>query len=270
MWRTQNGEHALGVRGGQTFHMSATTLVRALEPPASLALGAVALFLDLDGTLAPIALRPDEVRHDPRRSHLLSRLLEALDGRLAIVSGRSLADIDRILADVHPVVSAVHGLVIRTIEGVAASTVDPRQLDRARQVLTAFAAADPGLLVEDKDISLALHYRLAPAREHEAVRLVEGLAAELGWEFQPGRAVAELRPPGPDKGDSVRRLMAMAPFTGATPVFVGDDITDEDGFRGAAELGGFGVIVGERLRTGASYRLGDVEAVLSWLEGSLP
>lgn len=258
-----------GLRGGQNFHMSATTLVRALEPPAPLALGSLALFLDLDGTLAPIAPRPDAVTHDPRRSHLLERLSVALEGRLAIVSGRSLADIDRILAGAHPVVSAVHGLIIRTAEGVATSTVDPRRLDRARQVLRAFAAGDPGLLVEDKEISLALHYRLSPAREGEAVALVEGLAAELGWEFQPGRAVAELRPPGPDKGDSVRRLMEMAPFTGAMPVFVGDDVTDEDGFRGAAELGGFGVIVGERSSKRASYRLADVEAVLSWLEGSL-
>lgn len=244
-------------------------MVRAMAPPAPLALETVALFLDMDGTLAPIAPRPDEVRHDPRRSRLLGRLLEALDGRLAIVSGRSLADIDRILADVHPVVSAVHGLVIRTAEGLTIGPVDPRQLDRARQVLAAFAAGDDGLLVEDKEISLALHYRLSPDRETEAVALVEGLAAELGWAFQPGRAVAELRPPGPDKGDSVRRLMEMAPFTGATPVFVGDDVTDEDGFRGAAELGGFGVIVGERPSMRASYRLADVEAVLSWLEGSL-
>jgi trehalose 6-phosphate phosphatase len=250
--------------------MSAVAPVRALEPPASLALGSVALFLDLDGTLAPIAPRPDEVEHDPRRSRLLGSLMEALNGRLAIVSGRSLGDIDRILADVHPVVSAVHGLVIRTAEGVATSTVDPRQLDRARQTLSAFAGADPGLLLEDKEISLALHYRLAPAYETEAVRLVEGLAAELGWEFQPGRAVAELRPPGPDKGDSVRRLMEMSPFAGATPVFVGDDITDEDGFAAAAELGGFGVVVGARQRTCAGYRLGGVASVLDWLEGALP
>ncbi|MCC7268290.1 MAG: trehalose-phosphatase [Caulobacteraceae bacterium] len=249
--------------------MSAADLVSVVEPPAPLALGRIALFLDLDGTLAPIAPRPDAVGYEPRRSRLLERLIGALDGRLAIVSGRSLADIDRILADVHPVVSAVHGLVIRTAEGVATSTVDPRQLDRARQVLGAFAARDPGLLVEDKEISLALHYRLAPACEPEAVRLVEGLAAELGWEFQPGRAVAELRPPGPDKGDSVRRLMATAPFAGAVPVFVGDDITDEDGFRAAAELGGFGVVVGARRDTLASYRLKDVAAVLDWLERPL-
>lgn len=240
-----------------------------MEPPAPLALERIALFLDLDGTLAPIAPRPDEVGHDPRRSRLLERLIEALGGRLAIVSGRSLADIDRILADVHPVVSAVHGLVIRTAEGVATSAIDRDQLDRAREVLGAFAARDPNLLLEDKEISIALHYRLAPALEPEAVRLVEELAAELGWAFQPGKAVAELRPPGPDKGDSVHRLMAMEPFKGAVPVFVGDDITDEDGFAAATALGGFGVIVGARLETDAIYRLPSVDAVLDWLEGSL-
>lgn len=256
-------------RGGQNLHMTAADLTRALAPPAPLATERSALFLDLDGTLAAIQPRPQDVAGDPRLTGLLTDLQQALHGRLAIVSGRGLEDLDRILGDVRPVVSAVHGLVVRTPHRQDSPSVDPVALDEARRALTAFAERSPGVLVEDKGVSLALHYRLAPQAEAAAARLVKQLAAQLDWKVQPGRAVAELRPRGPDKGDSVRQLMTEAPFAGATPVFVGDDVTDEDGFAAARDLGGFGVVVGARRRTLASYRLGGVAAVLDWLEASV-
>jgi trehalose 6-phosphate phosphatase len=249
--------------------MTAADLTRALAPPAPLAAERSALFLDLDGTLAGIQPRPQDVAGDPRLTRLLADLQQALEGRLAIVSGRGLEDLDRILGYVRPVVSAVHGLVVRTPRRQISPSVDPAALDRARQALVAFADRSPGVLVEDKGVSLALHYRLAPEAEPAAVHLVEQLAAQLDWKVQPGKAVAELRPGGPDKGDSVRLLMDEPPFAGATPVFVGDDVTDEDGFAAARDLGGFGVVVGAYRPTLASYRLSGVSAVLDWLEASI-
>lgn len=250
--------------------MTASLLAKPLAPPARLDLARDALFLDLDGTLAPIAPRPSDVGPNARRSRLLTDLLPALRGRLAVVSGRQLQDIDRILGEVRPAAGALHGLVMRTDAGTETSPGEPEKLEQARRVLGDFAAADPRLFLEDKALTLALHYRQAPDREHDAVALVQNLARDLEWVFQPGRAVAELRPPGADKGEAVRRLMRQAPFAGARPIFVGDDLTDEDGFKAAAELGGFGVLVGDRSDTAARQRLEDVSAVLDWLEASLP
>lgn len=250
--------------------MKAFVLTKPLAPPARLDLARDALFLDLDGTLAPIAPTPDEVGPDARRSRLLAGLMDAMVGRLAIVSGRRLEDIDRILGDLRPVVGAVHGLVLRTADGVTAAQDDPVPLAGARKALERFVAADRRLLLEDKGLSLALHYRQAPDRAEASDALVGALAKDLGWRFQPGHAVAELRPPGGDKGDVLRRVMAQAPFSGARPIFVGDDVTDEDGFAAAAEMGGFGVIVGRGEPTAARRRLDDVAAVLDWLEASLP
>ena len=250
--------------------MTATLLADSLAPPARLDVARDALFLDLDGTLAPIAAKPSDVVPDARRSRLLADLMHALDGRLAVVSGRHLQDIDRILGEVRTPVGAVHGLVLRTQGGTTTAPCEPDKLARARRVLGEFAAADSRLLLEDKAISLALHYRQAPDRARDAAGIVEGLAREFGWIFQPGRAVAELRPPGADKGEVVRRLMRQAPFVGARPVFVGDDATDEDGFVAAADLGGFGVRVDRRAPTAALFGLPGVAAVLDWLEASLP
>ncbi|HMC91944.1 MAG TPA: trehalose-phosphatase, partial [Allosphingosinicella sp.] len=117
----------------------------------------------------------------------------------------------------------------------------------------------------DKPASVALHYRLAPHREEEAVALAQSLAARTGLVVQRGKMVVELRPCGADKGDALRALMAEPPFAGARPVFVGDDVTDEDGFRAATALGGLGIIVGPPRETAAHYRLPDVEAVHRWL-----
>lgn len=247
-----------------------TPLLATLAPPARLDLARDALFLDIDGTLAPIEPRPSDVGPDPRRSRLLAQLMRVLDGRLAIVSGRHLEDIDRILGDVRPAAGAVHGLVMRSGAGMEAAPVSPEKLEQARRALGGFVAADSRLLLEDKALSLALHYRQAPDRAEEAVAVVKDLARDLGWIFLPGLAVAELRPPGADKGEAVRKLMGQAPFTGARPVFVGDDVTDEDGFAAAEALGGFGVLVGRRSPTAARHRLSGVTSVLDWLEDSLP
>jgi trehalose 6-phosphate phosphatase len=226
-----------------------------------------ALFLDLDGTLAPIMPRPDDVGPDPRRARLLARLREAFQDRVAVVSGRALSDLDHILGGGVIAIAAVHGLVRRTADGIIADRPPHAGLEDARRILGELAHCERGLLFEDKGLSVALHYRNAPSCAEAVIEAAERLAQATGLVLQLGDMVAELRTPGADKGAAVRAFLREAPFTGATPVFVGDDLTDEDGFTAAKRLGGFGVLVGEPRPTAASYHLQDPHAVSRWLEG---
>lgn len=249
--------------------MSIQDFTTELPAPKPLALGEAALFLDLDGTLAPIAQRPQDVAPDLRRTRLLEQLIHSLDGRLAVVSGRTLEDIDRILEGCVVPVAAVHGLVLRDPDGRVVATPAHPELTRAALDLRAFAARDSRLIVEEKGLSAALHYRQAAQHGEDARACAREIAGRTGLTLQEGDMVEELRTPGSSKGDSVRAFMALAPFAGGKPVFVGDDATDEDGFRAAQALGGMGVAVGRRRATHARYRLTDVEATLAWLEAAL-
>ncbi|HWU13643.1 MAG TPA: trehalose-phosphatase, partial [Caulobacter sp.] len=142
-------------------------------------------------------------------------------------------------------------------------------LDHARDVLRDLARGDRGLLFEDKDLSVALHYRNVPSAADAVIEAAERLAQGSELVLQLGDMVAELRTPGQDKGKAVAAFLREPPFDGAVPVFVGDDLTDEDGFTAAARLGGYGVLVGPPHRpTQARYRLNDFNAVLDWLSAS--
>ncbi|HEX2816316.1 MAG TPA: trehalose-phosphatase [Phenylobacterium sp.] len=250
--------------------MSIQDITAELLAPRPLRLGETALFLDLDGTLAPIAARPQDVRPDPRRTSLLERLAHQLDGRLAVVSGRTLADVDRILEGCVTTVAAVHGLVRRGPDLAMFETPPHPDLPQAVEAFRAFAARDSGLIVEEKaGLSVALHFRLARGRADAARVCARAIAARTGLTLQEGDMVEELRTPGATKGDSVRAFMASRPFAGAQPVFVGDDATDEDGFAAAQTLGGLGICVGAARPTLARFRLAGVEAALAWLEAAL-
>lgn len=243
----------------------AGTLTRMPPPPSRLE--GISLFLDMDGVLAPLAPRPEDVVPVARRTAVLRRLSERLKGRLAIVSGRTLVEIDRIIEAAAPAASGVHGLEIRHRGGLL-QRPDPHPAVRTVvQALETYAADRPGMIVEDKAVSAGLHYRQAPGFAADVRRLGEKLAAETGLAIQHGDEVMELKTPGTSKGTAVRAFMAETPFSGGLPVMVGDDLTDEDGFEAAAALGGFGVLVGPERPTAARYRLDDVEAVLGWLEG---
>jgi len=240
-----------------------------LPAPKPLDLSHTALFLDLDGTLAPIAARPQDVRPDPRRTGLLERLGRALDGRLAVVSGRTLADVDRILEGRVAAVAAVHGLVMRGPDGEVREDAPHPALAEATDRLRAFAERDSGLFVEEKGLSVALHYRLAGGHAADARRQAIKLAATTGLTLQHGDMVEELRTPGPTKGDSVAEFLRCPPFAGARPVFVGDDVTDEHGFEAVRDLGGMGVLIGPGRPTAARFRLLGVDEALAWLEAAL-
>lgn len=245
----------------------------ASEPTAPgvrrLRLADACLFLDLDGTLAPLRASPGDVRPSEGRNQLLLAACEALTGRVAIVSGRTIESTDAILEGACRAVAGVHGLQRRRADGVCEATAPHPRVAHAAQVMAAFAQAHPGLLVEHKDQSAALHYRGAPNAEAAVMEFVRRLAETEALQIQPGPMVMELRTPGPDKGAAVRAFLAEVPFRGATPIYLGDDLTDEVGFAEAAAHGGIGILVGRDRPTLATAQLESVAEVLAWLDLSL-
>lgn len=230
----------------------------------------IALFLDFDGTLVEIADHPDGVIVPPDLPERIARLSQRLDGRFAIVTGRSLDALEAMLGPLDVAVAGSHGGEFR-----AAGTRDVVPLAQplppvVAQRLSDFARANGDLLVEPKPFSIAVHYRRRP----EAMPALLACAAETGEAFglklKHGKQVIELSMPGSDKGSAVARFMQMAPFAGARPLFAGDDVTDEDAFAAVTRLGGAGILVGPMRRTLARWRLDGVPAVHDWLAGATP
>lgn len=258
-------ERAPPVIAIEKMQVSLIPLSRAERPEPAVPVERLALFLDLDGTLAPLAETPDAVGPVRSRSDLLHALVRSLGGRVAILSGRTIADVDRILERSVAAVAGIHGLERRTSAGGLRRNETPDALRALRDTIDRFAARRSGLLIEDKGLSLAVHYRHRPADAAEIVALTERLAADAGLVVQRGHMVSEIRAPGPNKGDAVAAFMKEPPFAGSVPFVVGDDLTDEAAFERVAEFGGIGVLVGTERPTAASYRLAGVGEALSWL-----
>lgn len=234
-------------------------------PPPPTRLSRPALFLDLDGVLAPLAETPDAVVPHPERTAAVRAVADRLQGRVAIISGRTIAEIDRIAEASAASASGVHGLERRRADGSLHRAEPAPAVRAAVAAFEDFARTRPGIIVEDKAVSAGLHYRGAPDEEEAAVSLARRLADETGLTMQAGNLVVELKTPGTSKGTALKAFMQEPPFAGAVPVMLGDDLTDEDGFRAAESLGGFGVLVGPPRRTAARHGLPDVDAVLAWL-----
>lgn len=233
------------------------------SPPAFAGLAAgrpLALFLDFDGTLVEIADIPDGIHVPDGVPAQLAALHRALGGRIAIVSGRAIADIQSHLGPLHLLMVGSHGAEI----GEAAEDTKPLS-DASRAELAALTAAWPRLLVETKPHGIAVHYRQEPEAAPAVFTVMDDMAAREGLAARRGKMVVELGPKSANKGAAVARLMAAAPFAGALPIFIGDDTTDEDGFAAVAALGGYGILVGAPRPTAAHYRLADPEAVHRWL-----
>jgi trehalose 6-phosphate phosphatase len=226
-----------------------------------------ALFLDFDGTLAEIAPRPDLVRVEPALVENLAALQKELEGSMAVVTGRRLADLDKFL---HPLVlfgAGLHGAELRTAEGVSFADARVDELREAVAALHERFENIPGVLVEDKGLSVAVHYRNAPDYAGEVEQAVRELAERLRLRMLRGKKVFELRGADVDKGDALRTLMRLDGFHRRRPVFLGDDATDEDGFAAVDAMGGIAIKVGHEASR-ALHRLPDVSAVHDWLARS--
>ncbi len=230
-----------------------------------------ALFLDFDGTLVELEDHPDDVTLPAGMAQRLRHLQAALDDAVAIVSGRALADLEALLHPLRLPLAGLHGLERRDARGrIHRDERDREPLDAVRDAISGFVAARPGLYAEDKGGALALHYRGATEREQEVAAFLERQRRQIGdgFHIQAGKQVFELKPAGRDKGRVVREFMAEPPFQGRTPVFVGDDRTDEDAFAAVNALGGFSIRVGEHHPdTAATATLPSVAATLKWLDG---
>jgi len=230
---------------------------------------ALALFLDIDGTLLEFSETPDGVQVPATLVEALDAAYRHLDGALAMISGRALADIDRLFAPLTLPAAGLHGFDIR---GVTAAEVDHARhvaaLEAERTHLHQAFADDPRILIEDKGPCIAVHFRRAPDKEADVVEAVAEAQERLGPAFETlsGHMLRELRPAGIGKGHAVETLMRATPFRGRTPIFIGDDVTDEDGFVAVNALGGISVCVGPRRPTAATATLEDVGAVRDWLK----
>lgn len=228
----------------------------------------VAIFLDFDGTLVHIVDRPDLAHVPPSLLATLEEVYEALDGALALVTGRPLADLDKLLQPLRLPAAGVHGMEFRDSTGVVESVAATPLPDWVRAEAAAVAQLNPGLLMEDKVHGVALHFRQAPSLEERVREEMQRIVARLGVDFviQEGKMVVELRPACASKGTAVIRFMSQPPFAGREPIFIGDDVTDEDAFRVVNDMGGRSIKVGERAADSAArHELADVGAVRSWL-----
>lgn len=235
-------------------------------PPATLLEGA-SLFIDFDGTLVDLVDRPDAVVVDPPLRDLLGLLGAVLPGRVAIVSGRSIAQLDAFLGMALPdfLMAGSHGSEHRLADGTHVRPNRAPALDPATAALHAFAGAHPGAIVEEKSFGVTLHYRLAPELEPRATLFARQVAQEHGLEVQPGKMMMELKMAGGDKGRVIETLLRTPAMRGTRPWFIGDDLTDEAGFAAAHAAGGGGILVGDPRPTMACYGLPDVAAVRAWL-----
>jgi trehalose 6-phosphate phosphatase len=227
-----------------------------------------AVFLDIDGTLIDLAPTPDAVVVPAALIVLLRELAARVDGAIAFVSGRPIAGIDALFQPLQLPAVGVHGVEIRTGDG--RMLVDRRLNDHLQRVvplLERTMAQVPGLQIENKGSAIALHYRSAPDRGREVLQAAEMAVARLGGEFGVllGKCVVEIRPRHATKGAAIERLMEQPPFQGRTPIFAGDDVTDEDGFAVVNRLGGVSVHIGDSTTTCATCRLADPQQLHDWL-----
>jgi trehalose 6-phosphate phosphatase len=226
-----------------------------------------AWFLDIDGTLTDFAESPESVVIADDMQRIIRTLVSCAGGAVALVSGRPLREIDRLFGGAVVAVAGQHGNERRTVTGdIISSTTRDARLDTAIEDLISFATHVPDLIVEDKGISAAIHFRRSPELESLVDSVVEDVHTRMSGQFlvQGGKMLREIIPVACNKGTAVAAFMQEAPFAGRIPAFVGDDVTDEHAFMVVNQMAGISIKVGAG-ETIARYRLPDVAAVRAWL-----
>lgn len=239
--------------------------VENLPAPPQILLDGASLFLDFDGTLVALAERPEAVIVSNSLRHMLSALNKKLQGRLAIVSGRDVATLRQDFGLTDIIIAGSHGAELSRPAEETEAAVRAEGLSRAMRELEKFAASRAGILIEDKPLGIGLHYRQAPQWERDCFIMAEMLAKKFDLLKQHGKMMIELRGENAHKGLAIKKIMQYPDFAKGCPLFIGDDITDEDGFIAAQELGGSGVKVGINGKSGAKYALPNVDAVHAFL-----
>ena len=237
-------------------------------PPDNLDPSILAFFLDVDGTLLEIEDHPADVRADASLIEMLANISTGLDGAMSLISGRQIADLDRIFAPVRFAAAGAHGSELRQHPDDAVAITESSLPAPILDDIRTFVEQNPGLLLEEKRGGVSLHYRRAPHLEQQCKTYVATLLPEIDSDFRliAGKMVLELAPIDHDKGAAITEMMRREPFSGRRAVFVGDDVTDEDGFRAVNAMGGITIRVGGNRGSAADYALPDVAAVHRWLE----
>lgn len=240
-----------------------------IDAVAPNAIPQLAIFTDFDGTLVEIAETPGDVEVPQSLAQQLGRAARELDSAFAVLTGREIADIDRFLAPLHLPIAGAHGTQRRRADGIV-EPVDPAIIAGAEAIaeaVSSLVADHPALLLEVKEGAVALHFRQAPELEG-AVRIAmeEAVHAIPDFALVAGKMVLEARPRAANKGEALRAFMREEPFVGRTPIFIGDDKTDEDAFIAAQELGGVGIKLGEG-ETAARMRIANVASVHALIQG---
>ncbi len=234
---------------------------------AVLAPSRTAFFLDFDGTLAPIVSDPAAACIAPATRAALVRLDRAAGGAVAVVSGRSIAQLDAMLHPLRLPAAGVHGLERRDAGGsLTQDPIDAGAQHRLASLVGGFVEGRPGLLAEVKPGSVALHYRKRPEMAADCLAFAIDLARENGRiQLVDGKMVIEMKLSARTKGDAIADFMREAPFRSRQPFFAGDDVTDEAGFAVVNAMGGVSLKIGPG-ETAARYRAADGAAFAAWLE----
>jgi trehalose 6-phosphate phosphatase len=223
--------------------------------------------LDVDGTLIELTDSPLDTFADPELKTLLSHVAERLGGALALISGRSIDYLDALFSPLRLPAAGLHGVERRKASGImhGASFVDT-QLTDARAAVNALVEAQPGTSVEDKGRTLAVHFRMAPQCEAAVRQALTDIVKPLGtnYHIQEGSMVLEIKPRGFTKASAIKAFMQEPPFSGRQPVFVGDDLTDQEGFKMVEDQGGISIAVGDRVH--GQFHFDTVSLVRGWLQ----
>ncbi|AXU94880.1 MAG TPA: trehalose-phosphatase [Erwinia persicina] len=235
--------------------------------PPLLAATRYAFFFDVDGTLAAIKPRPDEVSIPAQVLDNLNRLAQRCEGAVALISGRPIEQLDALASPLVLPMAGVHGAERRNSEGhISRLRLQPATVTALSQALNTAMAVLPGTQLESKGMAFALHYRQAPQHQQAVEQLADSLVARFPELVQqPGKCVVELKPRGVNKGAAIEEFMQHPPFAGRVPVFLGDDLTDEAGFNVVNAMEGISIKVGAGT-SAAQGHLSDVAAVYHWLE----
>ncbi len=240
--------------------------IDALQPDRT------ALFLDVDGTLLDLAALPTAVIVPRGLVECIAAVERALGGALALVSGRTIADLDHLFRPLRLRASGVHGAEVRYDPLKPAIIVETAGALPARlwRSVNESLADFPGAFAVDKRFSFAVHYRAAPNRGAALREVLQRLvAAEANAELEIIEAslAFEIKGRGFDKGSAINRFLARSPFVGRVPIFVGDDGTDETGFAAVVRRHGAAYSVGQA-RPGVSGVFSEPSVVRDWLARS--